>query len=62
MRPISKALPACRVLLIFAGLALAGCSNTEKLAVAKGDLFPLNPEHWQATPDELKAPPAGPNR
>jgi hypothetical protein len=58
----SKVLPVSRGLLVFAALALAGCSHTEELAKAKGSLFPLNPDHWQATPNELKAPPAGPDK
>ena len=44
------------------GLALAGCSHTEELAKAKGPLFPLNPDHWQASPQDLAAPPADPNK
>jgi hypothetical protein len=50
-----------RRLLLLGLLALAGCSHTEELAKAKGPLFPLNPDHWQATPQELEAPPASPN-
>jgi outer membrane murein-binding lipoprotein Lpp len=48
--------------ILLGSLTLAGCSHTEKLAEAKGPLFPLNPDHWQATPDDLKAPPADPNK
>lgn len=44
-------------LLVFVGLA--GCANHEKLAVASGPVFPLNPDHWQATPSDLAAPDAG---
>jgi hypothetical protein len=44
-------------LLIFVGLA--GCASHEKLAVASGPVFSLNPDHWQATPDDLAAPDAG---
>jgi len=41
--------------LLLGLLALAGCSHTEDLAKASGPLFPLNPDHWQATPQELEA-------
>jgi hypothetical protein len=51
-----------RRLILLLLLALAGCSHTEELAKAKGPLFPLNPDHWQATPQELETPPAGPNK
>ena len=51
-----------RRLLLFSLLVLAGCSHTEELAKAKGPLFALNPDHWQATPQELAAPPANPNK
>jgi Outer membrane lipoprotein virB7 len=51
-----------RCLLLLSLLALAGCSHIEGLAKAKGALFPLNPDHWQATPQDLKAPPASPNK
>lgn len=50
------------LLAILGGLALAGCSHTEELAKAKGPLFPLNPDHWQASPQDLAAPPADPNK
>jgi hypothetical protein len=50
-----------RCLLLLGLLVLAGCSHTEELAKAKGPLFPLNPDHWQATPQELETPPASPN-
>jgi hypothetical protein len=46
-----------RFLLVIALLGLAGCSHTEKLAEAKGPLFPLNPDHWQVAPADLKDPP-----
>jgi hypothetical protein len=36
---------------------LAGCANPDPLAVASGPLFPLNPGHWQPTPQDLAAPP-----
>ena len=49
-------------LLLLSLLVLAGCSHTEELAKAKGPLFPLNPDHWQAVPQDLEAPPAGPNK
>ena len=51
-----------RRLLLLSLLALAGCSHTEELAKAKGPLFPLNPDHWQAGPQDLAAPPANPNK
>jgi hypothetical protein len=38
---------------------LAGCANHEKLAVASGPTFPLNPDHWQASAADLSAPDAG---
>ncbi len=51
-----------RCLLLLSLLVLAGCSHTEELAKAKGPLFALNPDHWQATPQQLEAPPANPNK
>ena len=51
-----------RRLLLLSLLALAACSHTEELAKAKGPLFPLNPDHWQAAAQDLKSPPAGPNK
>ena len=51
-----------RRLLLLSLLALAGCSHTEELTKAKGPLFSLNPDHWQAGPQDLAAPPAGPNK
>lgn len=51
-----------RVLFALGLLALSGCSHTEELAKAKGPLFPLNPDHWQAAPQDLTAPPADPNK
>jgi hypothetical protein len=51
-----------RCLILFGLLSLAGCSHSEELAKAKGALFPLNPDHWQATPQELAAAPADPNK
>jgi hypothetical protein len=50
-----------RVLILLSVLALAGCSHSEELAKADGPLFPLNTDHWQATPQDLEAPPASPN-
>lgn len=43
-----------RFLLVIALVGLAGCGHTENLAEAKGPLFPLNPDHWQAAPADLK--------
>ena len=51
-----------RSLILLSLLALAACSHTEELAKAKGPLFALNPDHWQATPQELAAPPANLNK
>jgi len=51
-----------RCLFLLSLLILAGCSHTEELAKAKGPLFPLNPDHWQAAPQDLTAPPADPNK
>lgn len=47
------------VLALSADFALGGCASREKLAVASGPVFPLNPDHWQATPADLAAPDAG---
>lgn len=47
------------VLALSATFALAGCANHEKLAAASGPVFPLNPDHWQATQVDLAAPDAG---
>ncbi|MES2292716.1 MAG: type IV secretion system lipoprotein VirB7 [Pseudomonadota bacterium] len=60
--PHRRELAKARCLLLLSVLALAGCSHTEELAKAEGPLFPLNPDHWQATPQELEAPPAGPKK
>jgi hypothetical protein len=50
---------ALRLLLILGTLGLlAGCSPSDPLAVASGPLFPLNPGHWQPTPQDLAAAPA----
>jgi hypothetical protein len=51
-----------RSLLLLSLLVLAGCSHTEELAKAEGPLFPLNPDHWQAAPQDLEAPPADRNK
>jgi hypothetical protein len=51
-----------RLLILLGAVGLAGCSHTQKLAQAKGPLFPLNPDHWQATPQDLAAPPTDPNK
>ena len=48
-----------KLVAILALLGLAGCASHEKLAVASGPFFPLNPDHWQATPADLAAPDAG---
>jgi hypothetical protein len=53
---------AVRVLILLSVLVLAGCSHAEELAKADGPLFPLNTDHWQASPQELEAPPASPNK
>jgi hypothetical protein len=49
------------LLLVTLGL-LAGCAGSDPLAVASGPLFPLNPGHWQPTPQDLAAPPPVVNR
>jgi hypothetical protein len=36
---------------------LAGCSNSDPLAVATGPLFPLNLGHWQPSSNDLASPP-----
>jgi hypothetical protein len=36
---------------------LAGCANSDPLAVASGPLFPLNVGHWQPSPQDLAVPP-----
>lgn len=47
-----------RLLLIIITFGLlAGCSNSDPLAVASGPLFALNAGHWQPTPRDLSAPP-----
>jgi hypothetical protein len=51
-----------RVLILLSVLVLAGCSHSGELAKADGPLFPLNTDHWQASPQELEAPPASPNK
>jgi hypothetical protein len=46
----------CALIALF---GLAGCANHEKLAIASGPTFPLNPDHWQASAADLSAPDAG---
>jgi hypothetical protein len=48
-------LRVCVVILAF-GL-LAGCSNSDPLAVASGPVFQLNPGHWQPSKQALAAAP-----
>ena len=48
-----------KLVALVALLGLVGCASHEKLAVASGPVFPLNPDHWQATPSDLAAPDAG---
>lgn len=59
-RGLAKALTAPFRLLRFLALlvlvGLSGCASHEKLAVASGPVFVLNPDHWQATPADLTAP------
>jgi hypothetical protein len=45
------------VIILTLGL-LAGCSNSDPLAVASGPVFPLNAGHWQPTAADLASPPA----
>jgi len=53
-----RASPSQRFLLILVTLSmLAGCSNSDPLAVASGPVFLLNAGHWQPTPQDLSAPP-----
>ena len=58
MRVLFAPFRLVKLLLVIALIGLAGCSHTEELAQAKGPLFALNPDHWQAGPDDLKDPPA----
>jgi hypothetical protein len=37
--------------------ALAACANGERLPVARGPLFALNPGLWQPAPADLAQPP-----
>jgi len=47
-----------RMLLIIITFGLlAGCSNSDPLAVASGPLFALNAGHWQPTPQDFASPP-----
>jgi hypothetical protein len=48
-----------RFLALLALVGLAGCASHEKVAVASGPTFPLNPDHWQASAADLSAPDAG---
>jgi hypothetical protein len=48
-----------KLVAVIALLGLGGCASHEKLAVASGPAFPLNPDHWQATPADLAATDAG---
>ena len=48
-----------RFLALIVLVGLAGCASHEKLAVASGPTFALNPDHWQATAADLSAPDAG---
>lgn len=46
------------VLIVLTFGLLAGCSNSDSLAVANGPVFALNAGHWQPTQQDLAAPPA----
>ena len=46
------------ILVVLTFGLLAGCANSDPLAVASGPLFPLNPGHWQPAPQDLTALPA----
>jgi heme A synthase len=48
-----------KLVAVIALLGLGGCASHEKLAVASGPVFPLNPDHWQAAPPDLVAPVGG---
>ncbi len=50
------------VLILVAFGLLAGCVNSDPIAVASGPLFPLNAGHWQPTPQQLAAPPVAVDR
>lgn len=45
------------VALVGLAAMLAGCANTDPLAVASGPVFQLNPGHWQPSKQALAAPP-----
>lgn len=45
-----------RLLALLVLVGLAGCANHEKLPVATGPIFALNPDHWQAMPNDLALP------
>lgn len=48
-----------RILLIVVtlGFLLTACASSDPLPVAHGPLFQLNATNWQATPQDLSAPP-----
>ena len=54
LRVSGRLLGLCLILLTL-GL-LAGCSNSDSLAVASGQLFALNAGHWQPTTQDLASP------
>ena len=55
---VASPIRALRVLLIIVTFGLlAGCANTDPLAVASGPVFALNTGHWQPTSQDLAAPP-----
>jgi len=45
-----------RFLIAIAVILLAACSSKEKLATARGPVFPLNVGRWQPTEAELHKP------
>ncbi len=53
---------ALSVLVLFALLGFAGCTNSDPLAVASGPVFALNPGHWQPLPQDLTVPEQVSNR
>ncbi len=58
-RLLSAPFRLVRFLALLVLIGLAGCASHEKLAVASGPVFALNPDHWQATAADLVAPDAG---
>jgi hypothetical protein len=58
-RLISAPFRMLRFLALLVLVGLAGCASHEKLAVASGPVFPLNPDHWQAAPADLAVPDMG---